>query len=120
MKKLCVILAISLVLPALVFCGCTQSNNEKSKFIGTWVTQEKTNPMDGSNYTDMVIFYQNGTYAATTLGIRNIPGTWSLQNGKLRINTYYPGTYEYAFSNNNTVLTLTPASGGATETLTKP
>jgi hypothetical protein len=112
-----VIMVLFLLTP--IMSGCTQPTNEKNKFVGTWTTQEKTNPMDGSNYTDTVIFYQNGTYAATTLGIRNIPGTWSLQNGKLRINTYYPGTYQYAFSNNNTVLTLTPASGGATETLTK-
>jgi len=101
------------------FSGCTQSTSEKNKFIGTWVTQEKTNPVDGSNYTDTVIFYENGSYATTTLGIHNIPGTWGLQNGKLRIDTYFPGTYQYSFSNNNTVLSLTPVSGGDIETLTK-
>jgi len=119
MHKQYVILAIFLVLSTLVFGGCTQSLSEKNKFVGTWVTQEKTNPMDGSNYTDTVTFYENGSYASTTLGIHNIPGTWDLKNGKLAINTYYPGTYHYSFSNNNTVLTLTPVAGGEAETLTK-
>jgi len=118
MQKRFVILAMALVLFTLVV-GCTESTSERNKFIGTWSTQEKTNPMDGSTYNDTVIFYENGTYAQTTLGIHNIPGTWSLQNGKLRINTYYPGTYQYVFSNNNTVLTLTPTNGGEVETLTR-
>jgi len=119
MQKQYVILAIFLVLSTLVFSGCTQSVSEKNKFIGTWLTQEKTNPMDGSNYTDTVTFYENGSYASITLGIHNIPGTWDLKNGKLAINTYYPGMYQYSFSNNNTVLTLTPVAGGEAETLTK-
>jgi hypothetical protein len=108
-----------LFLLTLIVSGCTQPANEKNKFVGTWITQEKTNPMDGSNYTDTVTFYENGSYARTTLGIHNIPGTWNLQSGKLRVNTYYPGTYQYSFSNNNTVLTLTPVAGGENETLTK-
>jgi hypothetical protein len=119
MKKQFVTIAIFLFLLILVLSGCTQSTDEKNKFVGTWISQEKTNPMDGSNYTDTVIFYENGSYATTTLGIHHIPGRWDLQNGKLLIDTYYPGTYQYAFSKNNTVLTLTPVSGGATETLTK-
>ncbi len=96
-----------------------ESATEKNKFVGTWVTQEKTNPLDGSTYNDTVIFYQNGTCVGTTMGIHNIPGTWSLQEGKLRINTIYPGLYEYVFSNNNTVLTLTPTTGQQVEVLTK-
>jgi len=108
-----------LCLLMLLVSGCTQSGNEKSRFVGTWITQSKINPMDGSNYTDTVIFYDNGSYATTTLGIHHIYGNWSLQNGKLLIDTYYPGTYKYIFSKNSTVLTLTPDSGGATEILTK-
>jgi hypothetical protein len=119
MQQKYAIFTLVFVLCVLVVAGCTQSTSEKNKFVGTWMTQEKTNPIDGSNYTDTVIFYENGSYDYTTLGIHQIPGTWSLQNGKLRINTYYPGTYQYAFSNNNTVLTLTPTNGGEVETLTK-
>lgn len=119
MQKQSATIAIILLLLTLVLSGCTQPASEKNKFIGTWVTQAKTNPMDGSNYTDTVTFYENGSYATTTLGIGHIPGRWDLQNGKLLIDTYYPGTYQYSFSKNNTVLTLTLISGGTTETLTR-
>ena len=112
-------MGISLFLLTLMVSGCTQTTSQKDTFVGTWITQVKTNPMDGSIYTDTVIFYENGSYTTSSQGIGRIPGRWDLQNGKLLIDTYYPGTYQYVFSNNNTVLTLTPVSGGATETLTK-
>jgi hypothetical protein len=119
MQKQFIALTIFLFLLIIGLTGCTQPTSEKNKFVGTWITQEKTNPMDGSNYTDTVTFYENGSYATTTLGIHHIPGRWDLQNGNLLIDTYYPGTYQYVFSNNNTVLKLTLVSGSAIETLTK-
>ena len=119
MRQRLVATGMILVLFLMSTCGCVQNSSEKQKFIGTWVTEVKINPMDGSNYTDTVIFYDNGSYATTTVGIHHILGNWSLRNGKLLIDTYYPGAYQYVFSKNNTVLTLTPVAGGAVETLTK-
>jgi hypothetical protein len=119
MKKQFAVLGILLLLLTTGLCGCTQSPGEKNRFVGTWISQVKTNPMDGSNYTDTITFFANGSYATTSQGIGHIPGKWDLQNGKLLIDTYYPGTYQYSFSHNDTVLTLISASGGDTETLTK-
>jgi len=118
MKKQFAIIGI-LILLIISLSGCTQSTSEKNRFVGTWVSQVKTNPMDSSNYTDTVTFLANGSYATTSLGIGHIPGRWDLQNGKLLIDTYYPGTYQYSFSRNDTVLTLISVSGGDIETLTK-
>jgi hypothetical protein len=117
MKKRCT--AVFVILLILLLSGCTQPTTKQDKFIGTWTSQEKTNPMDGSTYTDTVTFDPNGTYTTTSLGIGSIPGRWSLQNGKVRIDTIYPGTYQYSFSENNTVLTLISDSNGEKEILTK-
>lgn len=119
MQKQFATITIFLFLLTIGLTGCTQQTSEKNKFIGTWITQVKTNPMDGSKYTDTVIFYANGSYETTSLGIGHIPGRWDLQNGKLLIDTYYPGTYQYSFSTNNTVLTITLLSGKDNETLIK-
>jgi hypothetical protein len=119
MQKQFVTITIFLFLLTISLTGCTQPTSEKNKFVGTWITQVKTNPMDDSNYTDTVTFFANGSYETTSLGIGHIPGRWDLQNGKLLIDTYYPGTYQYSFSKNNTILTLTSVSGGDIETLTK-
>jgi len=119
MQKQFAVIGILLLFLTAGLCGCTQSASEKNKFVGTWITQVKINPMDDSNYTDTATFSANGSYATTSLGIGHIPGRWDLQNGKLLIDTYYPGTYQYSFSRNDTVLTLISVSGGDIETLTK-
>jgi hypothetical protein len=99
--------------------GCTESNPDREKFIGTWQTGLKNNPIGEGNYTDTRTFYANGSYSSTNMGIGTIPGTWYLSQGKLIIDTYFPGTYAYRFSENNTVLTLTSETRGFTEYLTR-
>jgi hypothetical protein len=119
MQKQCLIIGIFLLLIIASLSGCNQSNNERDKFIGTWKTEPKQNPMGGDNYTETRIFYENSSYVTTNMGLGRIPGTWYLSNGKLIIDTYFPGKYHYSFSQNNSILTLTSVAGGFIEHLTK-
>ena len=119
MQKQSVIIGILFLLTIASLSGCTQSDNEGEKFIGTWNTELKQNPMGENNYTETRIFYANGYYVTTNMGLGRIPGTWYLSNGKLIIDTYFPGTYQYIFSQNNSILTITSVAGGFTENLTK-
>jgi len=75
--------------------------------------------MGGENYTEIRIFYANGSYVTMNMGLGGIPVTEHLTYGRLIIDTYFPGTYHYSFSQNNSILTLTYASGGFIENLTK-
>ena len=99
--------------------GCTETNPDREKFIGTWETEQKSNPIGEGNYTDTRTFFANGSYSSTNMGIGAIPGVWYLSQGKLVIDTYFPGRYYYRFSENNTVLTLTSETRGFTENLTR-
>jgi hypothetical protein len=119
MQKQCLIIGILLLLITISLSGCNQSNNEREKFIGTWITELKQNPMGGNNYTETRIFYANGSYVTTNMGLGRIPGTWRLSDGTLIIDTYFPGNYHYSFSQNNSILTLTSVAGGFIENLTK-
>jgi hypothetical protein len=110
---------VFLLLSTICLSGCDQSNNEREKFIGTWKTELKQNPMGGNNYTETRIFYANGSYVTTNMGLGRIPGTWRLSDGTLIIDTYFPGNYHYSFSQNNSILTLTSVAGGFIENLTK-
>ena len=118
MQKQCLIIGILLLIIACL-SGCNQSNDERAKFIGTWKTELKQNPMGGNNYTETRIFYENGSYVTTNMGLGRIPGTWHLTYGILIIDTYFPGKYHYSFSQNNSILTLTSVAGGFIENLTK-
>jgi hypothetical protein len=119
MQKQCAIIGILLILIIASLSGCNQSNNQGEKFIGTWKTELKQNPMGGDNYTETRIFYANGSYVTTNMGLGRIPGTWHLTYGILIIDTYFPGKYHYSFSQNNSILTLTSVAGGFIENLTK-
>jgi len=119
MQKQCAIIGILLLLIAASLSGCNQSNDERDKFIGTWNTELKQNPMGENNYTETRIFFENGSYVTTNMGLGRIPGTWHLTLGILIIDTYFPGKYYYSFSQNNSILTITSVAGGFTENLTK-
>jgi hypothetical protein len=119
MQKPRTTIGVGILLLMMSISGCTQSTTEQEKFIGTWVTEPKQNPMSGTNYTETRTFYANGSYTTTNLGLGQIPGNWRLSNGNLIIDTYFPGTYQYRFSHNNTVLTLIADAGGFTENLTR-
>ncbi len=92
---------------------------EREKFIGTWKTEPKVNPIGEGNYTETKIFHVNGSFTTTNMGLGEIPGTWQLSEGKLIIDIYFPGTYRYTFSQNNTMLTLVSESTGFIENLTR-
>jgi hypothetical protein len=119
MGKHSIVFIGTLLLISITLSGCTQPDPEREKFIGTWKTESKQNPMSGTNYTDIRTFYENGSYVTTTLGIGHIPGSWCLSNGKLIIDTYFPGSYQYQFSQNNNTLTLVADASGITENLTR-
>jgi hypothetical protein len=119
MQKQCLIIGILLLLIAASLSGCNQSDTEREKFIGSWNTETKQNPMGGDNYTETRVFYANGSYVTTNMGLGRVPGAWHLTNGILIIDTYFPGKYHYSFSQNNSILTLTSVAGGFIENLTK-
>jgi hypothetical protein len=119
MRKHSIILVSILQLISISLSGCTQTNPEREKFIGTWRTEPKQNPMGGTNYTDTRTFYENGSYMTTTLGIGQIPGTWRLSNGEIIIDIYFPGSYQYRFSQNDNILTLIADASGSIENLTR-
>jgi len=113
------IIGILLLLIIASLSGCNQVDNERNKFIGTWISELKHNPMGENTYTETRIFYENGSYVTTNMGLGLIPGTWHLANDILVIDTYFPGKYNYIFSQNNSILTITSVAGGFTENLTK-
>jgi hypothetical protein len=80
--------------------GCNQSviKTEKDRFVGTWKNINST-----SNWT--YIFFSNGTFADGFF-----QGNYEIKDEKLVMN-YSEGmgiTYNYSFSNNDKILTLTP------------
>jgi hypothetical protein len=119
MQKQYTLIVTVLFLAIACLSGCTQPDTEREKFIGTWVTEPKSNPIGEGNYTDTRTFYANDSYVSTNIGIGRIPGTWYLSDGKLIIDTYFPGAYQYSFSQNNTVLTLVSETTGFIENLTR-
>lgn len=101
------------------FAGCTQTDVERETVIGSWITEVKQNLMSGDNYTETRIFHANGSYITTHLGFGRIPGAWRLSDGKVIIHTYFPGSYQYHFSFNNSRLTLIADANRQTEHLTR-
>ncbi|HUT00342.1 MAG TPA: hypothetical protein VMY59_08505 [Candidatus Thermoplasmatota archaeon] len=119
MQKQAMIIGILFLLIIAGLSGCNQVDNERNKFIGTWISELKQNPMGDNTYTETRIFYENDSYVTTNMGLSRIPGTWHLANDILVIDTYFPGKYDYIFSQNNSILTITSVAGGFTENLTK-
>lgn len=119
MQKLCTLIVIFLLLFIASLSGCNQTSTEREKFIGTWKTELKINPIGEGNYTETETFYANGSFVTTNMGLGQIPGKWQLSGGKLIIDIYFPGAYRYTFSQNDTMLTLVSESTGFTENLTK-
>jgi hypothetical protein len=119
MQKLTMTIGILLFFIIVSLSGCNQVDNERNKFFGTWTSELKQNPIGENDYTETRIFYENGSYVTTNMGLGRIPGTWHLADDILVIDTYFPGKYQYSFSQNNSILTLTSVAGGFTENLTK-
>lgn len=112
MKKNGIVLALILLFNFIVFCGCTENtenisnDGDKNLFIGSW-----SGP--GIRYFE---FYPDNTCMYT-----GITYTWSVQTGTLSI-AHSNGVrvaYTYAFSEDNSMLTLTEISNHETSVYTR-
>ncbi|MBE3137086.1 MAG: hypothetical protein IMZ43_06830 [Thermoplasmata archaeon] len=124
MKKQLVIIGIVALLVTVGLSGCNEINNntEKNRFIGTRRAFEPT---------ELIYeFFSNGTIIGTfidshenqffgNLSNHSSHGTWELKNGKLvlTISEVISSTLDYHFSNNDTILIITP-SGTTDQNLT--
>ena len=120
-KVLSVLFAV--VLFAVVFSGCNESNqsNEKSKFIGTWkyTRQEEDYRLRENTFT----FYNNDSvkgvddYLYDNLNGTITWGYYQIKDGQLCItytdefNETYSDCQDYEFSNDNTALILKSDEG---------
>lgn len=131
MKKQLVIIGLTLVLLVVGFSGCTKTNNvgtnttntggknntnnpsdiERNKFVGTWKTPAYS-PVENKTYYGIINFFSNGTDK-----VNGLNGTFDIKDGKLvlysidDVGVEHSTVYSYLFSENNTKLTLTSASG---------
>ncbi len=104
MQKQLVIIGIIALLVCVGFSGCI---NDKSKFNGTWST--------GSSYST-ITFFSDGTCSYAGMS----SGSWEIKDGKLVINGFgMSGTFEYSFSNNDNMLTITQVATGQITIFTK-
>lgn len=85
----------------LIFSGCinsTTNNSERSKFVGTWIDEDN----------NKILFFSDGTTPNFFLGLT---AYWQIKDGKLTISVSSDVTfdyvYDYSFSENNTILSLT-------------
>jgi len=119
MKKQLMIVGIIVILLIVSLSGCNEKNDnntvqsDEEKIIGTWTFsgKYKNNTLNAS-----YIFSSNKTFQVITSYIDIVAtqnGTWNITDNKLFIilkgqNTI---TNYYAFSNDNTRLTLTNSTG---------
>lgn len=109
MRKQLVILGIGAILIIVGISGCNQVTNmlypEKDKFIGTWINTTIT---PESSVITIVKFYSNGTCKYDIVN-----GTWDVKDSKLVIvfSNGYSRTYDYVFSNNDKILSITSPAG---------
>ena len=109
MKTYLVIIAAAGLLTTVWLAGClsgTVSHSEADRFNGTWKTGQGL----------IFIFHKNGT--CMMQGWVSGTGTWNISDNKLFVTLEFTGgknymAYDYKFSNDDTVLTLTDASGNS-------
>ena len=109
MRKYLFINAIFLfLLISPLLCGCigTQVENDHDRFLGTWKTNQ------GLIFT----FYQNKT--CMMQGWFSGHGTWEISGSKLNIKIDFTDginymAYDYNFSGDDTILTLTDAGSNS-------
>jgi hypothetical protein len=111
MSKQFMAVGIVIILLVVGLSGCSQkatnvNAEEMKKFLGVWKASEY----------DIHIFSLDGV-----CNYLNMPGTYSIDNGRLTVNLNngLKYTYYYSFSNNNTILTLTHVDRGYTTVYTK-
>ena len=117
MKKQLLIIGIIVILLTVGLSGCNEDNNtvqsDEDKIIGTWNFSGKYN---NNTLNASYIFSSNKSFEVITSYIDKIytsNGTWSITDNKLYIilEGLNKLTNYYAFSNDNTKLTLTNSSG---------
>lgn len=125
MKKQMLLVGIIFFLLVIIICGCTQektiTNNESddvtndgnggensddsSKFYGVWVEVADN---QGTTMTMKHTYFEDGTYTFEILDIDHLDsGTWAVEDDKITTITSHVNIYSYAFSDNDTKLTLT-------------
>jgi hypothetical protein len=118
-KKQFLILGIVVILVCVGLSGCDQINNalksEMDRFIGTWVSSSWQPQQNNTFYAPQPhTYFSNGSCS-----VGNVSGTYETKDRKL-VETLANGqitfTWDYSFSNNDTILTLTQV--GTTFTLT--
>ena len=112
MKKQLVFIAILAILVSVGLILFTNNpfNTEKNRFIGTWEEKDTITPL---TFT----FFSDGTCSVT-----NISSTYDIKDGKLVVTMTGEEliwTWSYSFSNNDSILTLTPMGVGQSITLYK-
>lgn len=125
MKKQLIIIGLVALLVCVGLSGCSSNSNntsqedtnnippinpidiEKNKFVGTWT---RTSYDFGSQGIDLTVtFFSDGTMSASNWIDFNYGQNWQLKDGMLTINIAGSviQTWNYVFSNNNNLLTLT-------------
>jgi hypothetical protein len=103
MNKPLLVIVIIMALVTLFLCGCNEEQNDLDRFVGVWEGELST-----------YIFNSNRTCKIGTFN-----GTYTLEDETLIVNLdegpiQGPISYYFAFSNNDTTLTLTEVSLGIT------
>ena len=103
MKKLTIFLICFMVLSVGFLNGCTETNNplsdEERRFVGTWGAYSEL-----FNMTILINFYSDRTF---TQG--EVHRNWEIKEGKLVLtgdNNEGVTSYDYYFSENDTILNL--------------
>jgi len=112
MQKNLLMIVITLVLISGGLSGCNEADTVTTdNFVGTW-------KISGVNYTEIYTFSSDGSYLMTNPGTNeSLQGTWELKEGKFIMRVEWEEhfadyIFDYSFSNNNTILTLTEVSTG--------
>lgn len=100
MNRHLIVFGIVILFVSIGLCGCINENGERSKFLGTWISE------DGYFiYT----FYSDGTGKITGYYDENKSATWEIKDGKLTIisdDGHNVNINDYYFSNDDKMLTI--------------
>lgn len=98
------ILVCGIILLLVGFGGCSESVRIEDCFIGTWSASKELYGEVKEIYT----FYSNHSVFASNVGRnKSIYGNWELKDNKLYVSIQdIDYSYNYTFSNDNTILEL--------------
>ena len=109
-KKQLIVTGTLVILISVGLSGCNEISNllksEKDRFIGTWISSNWRPQQNNTLYAPQPhTYFSNGSCL-----VGDVSGTYDIKDGKL-IETLANGqltfTWNYSFSNNDTIITLT-------------